>query len=53
MHQQVEQNNPLSTEPKAPAQEEEATAESVQSSEAEPEMVTKKVMLISRFVPGA
>ena len=52
-HQQVEQNNPPPAEPKAPAQEEEAAAESVQSSGAEPEMVTRKVMSISRFVPGS
>ena len=50
-HQQVKQNNPSPTEPEAPAQEEEAAAESVQSSRAEPEMVTRKVMSISCFVP--
>ena len=52
-HQQVKQNNPSPTEPEAPAQEEEAAAESVQSSGVEPEMVTRKVMSISRFVLGA
>ena len=51
-HQQVEQGNPPSAEPEAPAQEEEVAVESVHSSGAESEMVTRKVMLISRFEPS-
>ena len=51
-HQQVEQRNPPPVEPKAPAQEEEAAAESVHSFGAEFEMVTRRVMSISRFVPS-
>ena len=53
MHQQVEQGNPPPAEPEAPAQEEEAVTESVHSLGAKPEMMTRRVMLISRFVPGA
>ena len=52
VHQQVEQENPPPAEPEAPAQEEEAAAESVHSSGAESEMMTKRVMTISRFVPS-
>ena len=51
VYQQVEQGNPPPAELKAPAQEEEATAESVHSSGAEFEMVIKRVMSISHFVP--
>ena len=52
-HQQVEQGNPPPAELEAPAQEEEAAVELVHSSGAEFEMVTKRVMSISRFVPDA
>ena len=52
VHQQVEQENPPLAEPEAPTQEEEAVAKSVHSSGAESEMVTRRVMTISRFVPG-
>ena len=52
-HQQVKQGNPPPAEPKAPVQEEEAAIESVHSSGAKSEMVTRRVMSISRFVPGA
>ena len=52
-HQQVEQGNPPPAKPEAPAQKEETAPESVHSSGAESEMVTKRVMSISRFVPGA
>ena len=51
-HQQVEQGNPLPAEPKARAQEEEVAAELVHSSGIEFEMVTRRVMSISCFVPG-
>ena len=49
-YQQVEQGNPPPVEPEAPAQEEEAAAESVHSSGAESEMVIRRVMSISHFV---
>ena len=52
-HQQVEQGNPPPAEPKVLVQEEEAAAESVHSSGAESEMVTRRVMSISHFMPGA
>ena len=52
-HQQVEQGNPPRVELEALAQEEEAAAESVHSSGVESKMVTRRVMSISRFVPGA
>ena len=51
-HQQVEQGNPPPVEPEAPSQEEEAVAESVHSSGAEFEMVTRRVMSLSYFVLG-
>ena len=40
-------------EPEAPTQVEEATIEFVSSSKTEVDMVTRKVMMISHFVPGA
>ena len=52
-HQQVEQEAPPQAEPEAPAQAEEAVVELVSSSGTESEMVTRKVMTISRFMPGA
>ena len=51
-HQQVEQEAPPQAEPEAPAQAEEAVVELVSSSRTESEMVTRKVMTISRFIPG-
>ena len=51
-HQQVEQEAPPQAEPEAPAQAEEAVVELVSFSGIESEMVTKKVMTISRFMPG-
>ena len=51
--QQVEQRNPPPEELEAPAQEEEAAVELVHSSGVESEMVTRRVMSISRFVPNA
>ena len=52
-HQQVEQEAPPQAEPEAPAQAEEAVVELVSSSRTESEMVTRKVMTISRFMLGA
>ena len=49
--QQVEQRNPPPEELEALAQEEEAAAKLVHSSGAESEMVTRRVMSISRFMP--
>ena len=53
VHQQVEHGNPPPAEPEAPAQEEKAATESIHSSGAESNMVTRRVMSISRFVPHA
>ena len=50
VHVQVEQEALPQAEPEAPAQAEETTFKSVSSSETKYEMMTRKVMTISRFV---